>query len=117
MPNLPINQNFYIEEHGKYKIDSSTSQWSMGNHKETIDLANMQFSSVDFVIETEQELLLIEYKNSTNAENNDSAEIFDRELRTAKHKEQARLIEPYGSKKTDSTWQSMDYLNGLLYSI
>lgn len=54
----------YIEENGIYKIDFSSAIWSTDKLNKIFDDAKLELCDVDFIAETKNEILLVEYKNS-----------------------------------------------------
>ncbi len=56
----------YIEENGVYKLDCTTAVWSTDQiHKDYAQyVSGSLLNDVDFVIETEKYMLLVEYKNA-----------------------------------------------------
>ena len=54
----------FIEENGKYALDASEAEWATDCIHEQFQQAKTNLSDVDFVVETAQKLLLVEYKNA-----------------------------------------------------
>lgn len=54
----------FIEENNYYQIDLTDSIWATDKLNQIFTDAKVQLSDVDFVAETENEILFIEYKNS-----------------------------------------------------
>ncbi len=89
------NQAFNDEEQHIYRIDLRQAKWSMGDHKRLSDLGGSLLLTVDFVAETENDVLFIEYKNS-NISGAENPEQFNEELKSDTHfKKIARKF--YGS--------------------
>lgn len=57
-------QNILVEENGCYYIDCSKAIWSTDEINSIYKEAKLHLNDVDFVIETENILILIEYKNA-----------------------------------------------------
>ena len=56
--------NIYTEENGMYCIDCSAALWSTSEIHEAYHEAGLTLKDVDFVIENEEMLILMEYKNA-----------------------------------------------------
>lgn len=62
-------EKVYIEEKGKYQLDCNTAIWSTDEmHSEYHKFGLSHLCDADFVIETEECLYLVEYKNGILAE-------------------------------------------------
>ena len=57
-------QNILVEENGYYYIDCSKAIWSTDEINSVYKKAKLHLNDVDFVIETEDILILVEYKNA-----------------------------------------------------
>ncbi len=57
----------FIEENNIYQIDFSRALWATDKLNEIYDNAKTILSDVDFVAETEEDILFVEYKNSSVA--------------------------------------------------
>jgi hypothetical protein len=55
----------YIEENGAYQFDFSQALWATDELHRAFHSTHVDLSDVDFVAETETELILLEYKNAT----------------------------------------------------
>ena len=53
----------YLEEHKEYQIDLRNAICSMGDLKEKLKIVGNVLSDVDWIAETEESFLLIEFKN------------------------------------------------------
>ncbi|MDO4169923.1 MAG: hypothetical protein Q4D45_08470 [Lachnospiraceae bacterium] len=53
-----------VEENGHYGIDCSNAIWSTDKVNRVYHDSSVQLKDVDFIIESEDKLLLVEYKNS-----------------------------------------------------
>lgn len=53
----------YTEEHNEFQIDLSKAGWSLGNLKDIYKTIGNILNDVDWVAETEDSLMLIEFKN------------------------------------------------------
>lgn len=53
-----------IEENGRYGLDASEAEWATDCIHERFQQTHTNLSDVDFVVETAQKLLLVEYKNA-----------------------------------------------------
>ncbi|MCI8867899.1 MAG: hypothetical protein HFE61_07125 [Anaerotignum sp.] len=56
--------NIFIEENGRYRIDCSKAVWATDKMHDEYQRAGIHIKDVDFVIETEDYLILLEYKNA-----------------------------------------------------
>lgn len=54
----------FLEENGIYQIDCSSAVWATDEIHEKYKATGNQLNDVDFIVETEDRLLLIEYKNA-----------------------------------------------------
>ena len=54
-----------VEENGVYGLDCSKAVWATNEIHEKYHKAGLHLSDADFVIETEDELIMIEYKNAS----------------------------------------------------
>lgn len=54
----------FTEENQVYKIDCTQAMWATDSVHEAFTRTNSLLNDVDFIIETEERLLLIEYKNA-----------------------------------------------------
>lgn len=54
----------FLEENGVYQIDCSSAVWATDEIHEKYKATGNQLNDVDFIVETEDRLLLIEYKNA-----------------------------------------------------
>lgn len=57
-------QNILVEENGYYYIDCSKAIWSTDEINSVYKKAKLHLNDVDFVIETDDILILVEYKNA-----------------------------------------------------
>lgn len=57
-------ENVFVEENGVYCIDCSAAVWATDRIHETYKEAGIRINDVDFVIEDDDRLLLVEYKNA-----------------------------------------------------
>lgn len=66
-----MDGSVYTEENNIYQIDCSRALWSSNCIHEVYRQANVQLSDVDFIIEDEDSMILVEYKNANipNASN------------------------------------------------
>lgn len=64
-------KRIFIEENKEYQIDFTKAIWAMDSLNSIYHQAKIQLSDVDFIAETEEELIFIEYKNASikNASN------------------------------------------------
>lgn len=85
----------YIEENGKYKIDLRTAIWSQGDLNEVYKSIGNALNDVDFIAETDNEFILIEYK-STEIENAENPEAFNEKFKNGKFQESI-IKKYYGS--------------------
>lgn len=60
-----MNQAVFVEENGVYKIDCSAEVWATDQIHSCYHLAGTFLSDADFLIETSDFLLLVEYKNAS----------------------------------------------------
>ncbi len=101
-------KNILIEEHGKYGIDCSNAVWFSGNIHDLYHESKVSFlCDVDFVLEGEQNILLVEYKNANIEE-------------AVLHTKEERQYNPFDEKKFQTLirkfYDSIPYLylNGKL---
>lgn len=57
-------KKIFIEENNEYQIDFTNSIWAIGDLNDIFHKAKIQCNDVDFIAETENEILFVEYKNS-----------------------------------------------------
>ena len=68
----------YYDEHQKYQIDLSSSIWSTDKLQDKYRTIGGELSDVDWIAETEQEILLIEYKNTSFIGKNGKNEFYNK---------------------------------------
>lgn len=56
--------NVFTEENGKYKIDCSKALWATDEVHEQYHAAKCSLSDVDWILETDRKIVLVEYKNA-----------------------------------------------------
>ena len=54
----------FTEENGNYKIDCSKALWATDELHDQYHMAKCLLSDVDWVLETDKRIILVEYKNS-----------------------------------------------------
>jgi len=59
-----MDNAIYTEENNVYQIDCSKALWSSDCIHEVYHQSNVQLSDVDFIIEDENKIMLVEYKNA-----------------------------------------------------
>lgn len=57
-------EKVFTEENGNYKIDCSKALWATDNLHEQYHVAGCLLSDVDWVFETDDKIILVEYKNA-----------------------------------------------------
>ena len=57
-------ENVFVEENGVYSIDCTKALWATDSIHRTYQNAGLHLNDVDFVIEEQQDLFLVEYKNA-----------------------------------------------------
>ncbi len=57
-------ERIFIEENKIYKIDFTRALWATDGLHDIFNNAKVSLSDVDFIAETEEEILFVEYKNS-----------------------------------------------------
>lgn len=60
-------RNIFTEENGNYKIDCSKALWATDELHEQYHAAKCSLSDVDWILETEEKIVLVEYKNASVA--------------------------------------------------
>ena len=55
----------YVDENKKYQIDLTTAKWSTGRLHDLYKTIGNELSDVDFIAETDNEVFLIDYKNTS----------------------------------------------------
>ncbi len=60
-------EKVFTEENGNYKIDCSKALWATDELHEQYHMARCFLSDVDWVVETDEKIILVEYKNSSIA--------------------------------------------------
>ena len=60
--------NVFTEENGKYKIDCSKALWATDEVHNQYHAAKCSLSDVDWILETDERIVLVEYKNANVAE-------------------------------------------------
>ena len=73
----------YVEENGIYQIDLRAALWSKGYLHTVYECIGNILSDVDFIAETDNTILLIEYKN-TDIENTQNPEALDEKVSNGK---------------------------------
>ena len=66
----------YFDENRKYKIDLSSAIWSTSRLHDLYKVIGNELSDVDWIAETEDEVLLIEYKNPSFVGKNSKNEFY-----------------------------------------
>lgn len=59
--------NVFTEENGKYKIDCSKALWATDELHEQYHAAKCSLSDVDWILESDRKIVLVEYKNANVA--------------------------------------------------
>lgn len=77
-----MSTQIFIEENKHYQIDFSSALWAT-DKMHTI-YAQLPLKDVDWLVETKEGMLLVEYKNS-NIHNAQNPEAFDKKIQTDKH--------------------------------
>ncbi|OON98457.1 MAG: hypothetical protein ATN35_04815 [Epulopiscium sp. Nele67-Bin004] len=54
----------FVEENNEYQIDVTQAIWATDSLNKIFHLAKTQLSDVDFIVETDKEIIFVEYKNS-----------------------------------------------------
>lgn len=57
-------ERVFVEENNTYKIDFTNALWATDKLNELFHNAKVSLSDVDFIAETQDEILFVEYKNS-----------------------------------------------------
>ncbi|MFI3212899.1 MAG: hypothetical protein R3Y24_06110 [Eubacteriales bacterium] len=57
-------ERVFVEENNTYKIDFTSALWATDKLNELFHNAKVPLSDVDFIAETQDEILFVEYKNS-----------------------------------------------------
>ena len=60
-------EKVFTEENGKYKIDCSNALWATDELNDRYHVAKVFLSDVDWIIETQEKIVLVEYKNANVA--------------------------------------------------
>ncbi|MGG1517873.1 hypothetical protein ABE504_20825 [Paenibacillus oryzisoli] len=79
-----MNERVFIEENGQFQFDFSAALWATDQLNSQYTKISSVLSDVDFIAETDTEILLIEYKN-TDVENAADPGAFVQKLREDKH--------------------------------
>lgn len=85
-----------IEENGRYALDCHNALWATDQIHAAYQRAKVRLNDVDFVLETENLLILVEYKNA--------------QICGAAHPE---LFNPHDDKRADVIWRK--YFDSLHY--
>ena len=56
--------NVLIDENGDYGIECSNAIWASGQMHEDYHIAKVQLSDADFLLEDEEAIMIVEYKNA-----------------------------------------------------
>lgn len=59
--------NVFTEENGNYKLDCSKALWATDELHEQYHAAKCSLSDVDWILETDEKIVLVEYKNANVA--------------------------------------------------
>lgn len=59
--------NVFTEENGNYKLDCSKALWATDELHEQYHAAKCSLSDVDWILETDEKIVLVEYKNANIA--------------------------------------------------
>lgn len=60
-------EKIFTEENGKFKIDCSSALWATDRLHEQYYAAKCSLSDVDWILETNEKMVLVEYKNASIA--------------------------------------------------
>ena len=66
----------YMDENKKYQIDLTAASWSTGRLHDLYKTIGNELSDVDWIAETDSEVFLIEYKNTSFAGKNDKNKFY-----------------------------------------
>jgi len=68
----------YVDENRKYQIDLTAANWSTSRLHDLYKSIGNELSDVDFIAETDDEVFLIEYKNTSFAGKNGKNEFYSK---------------------------------------